>query len=750
MTSEILRIVTLVSVAIIIIAAILALFYVQKQSKSGELIAKRRWIQQLPSMISTLGVLGTFFGITIGLIYFDTSDLDNSIPLLLEGLKTAFFTSLAGMIGSLVLSRQVSKLFDDEDKGVSDVNQAAGLIAESVRKMSDNNVKTLETMMNKSEEQTVILRNLQELLKTIGIDELKEKVTTIEENSSIIGNNLSQKIRLGIEVKDIIEDIRASQTKIESAVSDNKTSVESINKNVLSTLEVLGNINISEQHVSEKVDSMSTNVQREIKDMNDVLKTQLSEVSQFIAKQNAEVADNILSTIKETNSKADEINKILTTIQSETADITSINDKVQSSLGTLGTIDDIKKILTTIQSETSNISSINDNVLSSLEALGNLDLSEQHVSEKVDAMSANIQREIKDMNNVLKTQLSEVSQFIAKQNTEVANNILTCIRESNSKTDDIKKVMDAIQSETANITSINDNVLSSLEALGNLDLSEQHVSEEIDNLGVKMTGDIDHIASKMDSTNDLLDSKFTEFSELLAKNNTDMMVDVMRDMAQQFQLKMNEVINKLVHDNFEDLKHSIDRLNLWQKENKDIVAGMIDTYRKMQNSFEHTSSTLSDVGAKTEELVADDGKLHQLIDSLNKVMLENKNFERIINDLQEAALINKENANKLNSTSSNLESWIKRQKDFATGIEQLMTKLDEINRIKDYGSDFWKETRKQFEEGINLITEAGQKLNNNIGELDKHFYSRLSITLSNLDACIQAMYDAKLSQNEKK
>lgn len=619
MTSEILRIVTLVSVAIIIIAAIVAWIYIQRQSKNGELIAKRRWIQQLPSMISTLGVLGTFFGITIGLIYFDTSDLDNSIPLLLEGLKTAFFTSLAGMIGSLVLSRQVSKLFDDEDKGVSDINQAAGLITESVRKMSETNVKTLEALMSKSEEQTDIMRNLQGILQTLGIDELKGKITAIEENSSIIGNNLAQRIRLTLELKKIIEEIQAGQTRMESAVSGNKSTIEAIN----------------------------------------------------------------------------------------------------------------------------------NNILSALEALGNLDISEQHVSEKVDAMSANLQREIKDMNNVLKTQLNEVSQFIAKQNAEVADNILTAITEANTKSEGITKILTTIQTETSNITSINDNVLSSLEALGNLDLSEQHVSEEIDKLGVKMTGDIDHIASKMDSTNDLLDTKFTEFTELLAKNNTDMMVDVMRDMAQQFQSKMNEVINKLVHDNFEDLKHSIDRLNLWQKENKDMVAGMIDTYKQMQNSFENTSTTLSDVGSKTEELIADDGKLKQLIESLNKVMLENKTFEKIISDLQDAALINNENAKALNSTSNNLDSWIKRQKDFANGIEKLILKLDEINRIKDYGSDFWKETRKQFENGINLLTEAGQRLNKNVGELDKHFYSRLSTTLSNLDACIQAMYDAKLNQNEK-
>lgn len=39
---------------------------------------------------------------------------------LLSGLKTAFFTSLAGMIGSLFLSRQVNSALDEKDGGMSD------------------------------------------------------------------------------------------------------------------------------------------------------------------------------------------------------------------------------------------------------------------------------------------------------------------------------------------------------------------------------------------------------------------------------------------------------------------------------------------------------------------------------------------------------------------------------------------------------------------------------------------------------
>ena len=43
----------------------------------------------IPSMFTTIGILGTFGGIAYGLWFFNDKDISNSIPLLLKGLKTA-------------------------------------------------------------------------------------------------------------------------------------------------------------------------------------------------------------------------------------------------------------------------------------------------------------------------------------------------------------------------------------------------------------------------------------------------------------------------------------------------------------------------------------------------------------------------------------------------------------------------------------------------------------------------------------
>lgn len=82
-------------VTVMIIALIVVLFL-----KSISRNSTRNYKNEIVS----LGVLGTFIGIAIGLYHFDVSQLKESMPVLLAGLKTAFITSGAGIFFSIVLS----------------------------------------------------------------------------------------------------------------------------------------------------------------------------------------------------------------------------------------------------------------------------------------------------------------------------------------------------------------------------------------------------------------------------------------------------------------------------------------------------------------------------------------------------------------------------------------------------------------------------------------------------------------------
>jgi len=56
-----------------------------------------------PSILTTTGIFATFFGIAWGLSDFDTTNVQASVPSLLNGLKTAFWGSVFGVGGALTI-----------------------------------------------------------------------------------------------------------------------------------------------------------------------------------------------------------------------------------------------------------------------------------------------------------------------------------------------------------------------------------------------------------------------------------------------------------------------------------------------------------------------------------------------------------------------------------------------------------------------------------------------------------------------
>ncbi|WP_289303350.1 hypothetical protein, partial [Methylophaga sp. UBA3996] len=62
----------------------------------------RNYTSFVPTLLTSMGILGTFVGIVIGLMGFEIANIDGSIEKLLAGMKTAFITSLWGITWSLI------------------------------------------------------------------------------------------------------------------------------------------------------------------------------------------------------------------------------------------------------------------------------------------------------------------------------------------------------------------------------------------------------------------------------------------------------------------------------------------------------------------------------------------------------------------------------------------------------------------------------------------------------------------------
>lgn len=60
-----------------------------------------RTVNTAPSILTSIGIFGTFLGIALGLMEFNVTDVEASVPQLIEGLKTAFWSSIAGLLGAM-------------------------------------------------------------------------------------------------------------------------------------------------------------------------------------------------------------------------------------------------------------------------------------------------------------------------------------------------------------------------------------------------------------------------------------------------------------------------------------------------------------------------------------------------------------------------------------------------------------------------------------------------------------------------
>lgn len=85
-----------------------------------------------PTILTTSGIFATFFGIATGLANFNSLNVESSVPSLIDGLKTAFWGSVAGVGGALTIKfrllifggpKSTGRDVDSQDVSVADLAQ---------------------------------------------------------------------------------------------------------------------------------------------------------------------------------------------------------------------------------------------------------------------------------------------------------------------------------------------------------------------------------------------------------------------------------------------------------------------------------------------------------------------------------------------------------------------------------------------------------------------------------------------------
>ena len=168
--------------------------------------------KDLKAQIVSIGVLGTFVGIFIGLQNFDPTSMKESVYHILEGLKTAFATSILGMGSAIFLSiyQKIRDQISDDSKSEEEIMIEINRKLDNLENLSflprlDNSllITKLEQMMGKmqgggngggNDSSEAILKTLIEI-KNQNIRANFEISKLLSENFTTLNNSMAEATR---------------------------------------------------------------------------------------------------------------------------------------------------------------------------------------------------------------------------------------------------------------------------------------------------------------------------------------------------------------------------------------------------------------------------------------------------------------------------------------------------------------------------------------------------------------------------
>ncbi len=245
----------------------------------------------------------------------------------------------------------------------------------------------------------------------------------------------------------------------------------------------------------------------------------------------------------------------------------------------------------------------------------------------------------------------------------------------------------------------------------------------------------DHVQSFKNlllESREFIGSKFEEFGKLLEKSNTEALVKAIENVIGGFNERLNELLQRLVKENFEELNQSVERLNQWQHENKEQVQTLINQFKTISSELGITSGNLEKISQYTKELIDGEGKLKALIQELEAVLTKNTMLVDSAKHLLQAT-------EKMDKSAITLQNWMDMEKDLGQSIAKLIDNLKEIENLRDTSGQFWADIKERMNETINFIEKGNMELLKKFEESDRYFYERLNKSFENLDAVLQSM-----------
>lgn len=357
-----------------------------------------RLFSYIPQILLGAGMLGTFYGLSLGLSSLDLSTMNSiqdGVGELLSGVKTAFYTSLFGLIFSLLLSLFYGLYFSSIEKIIVRIkNKSIDFISKSPEKNPLD--KIIDALNGIKSSNNDMAKNLS---SQIGImsENIKTSISGISES---FGADFRENLTTSLDKifnENFITNLNVSLNQISEVFLENSKKMIEFKDEVQNSIDQLSELKDSYVDVLKETSSLNLEFNETMESINSKLQIISTEV------------DGVSEKYKETSSNLGNILESIVTSQDNSIQLLEENKNVMRVATTL--LENSKNILDAEKSVQELWSSYEDTFKEINENL----------SENLDTYKISLENTTTKLREILKENSNEYNTFIKSQTIDFIN-----------------------------------------------------------------------------------------------------------------------------------------------------------------------------------------------------------------------------------------------------------------------------------------------------------------------------------------
>lgn len=397
---------------------------------------RNRFVSSIPNLVVSIGILGTFYGIFVGLMGFDETAISESIPTLLRGMKTAFLTSLCGMFCSIYLKGYYSYSDDKNIKISADPMQSLQKIEDAILTCFKSDQEYSLVSQVKLIRQEIIdgRRETKEAFKEFAdnfakmasesiVDQLQ---AVVDKFNVLLSDLVSESFK---ELTESTINLNEWQEKHKETITNNQNQLEKMFKHI-QTLTASFETVITKL---EKFDESFESIDESLTAIS-VSGTELDEHSKNITSQN-QLLEASITAIRDMGKEAEKVvPEISSKINTLVNDVTSMQRSTTAFVSQTTQIleEGIKTIIENLKNESESVQkSTNDFITKATTDLqDNYKILNSSVNEHIESIDKSLEQELTKALNTLAGSLAALSsKFVSDYSplTDRLSNLLTMV-----------------------------------------------------------------------------------------------------------------------------------------------------------------------------------------------------------------------------------------------------------------------------------------------------------------------------------